>query len=656
MAAALPAVAGAASQAGAEVKEQLAKASDKIDKEGSLKFFSGFMKKWGTILLAAGAGMYVAGYFLRKTGAAADKDSSARLASIANVFGNVGASFQAGEDAAAYFAGLPKATLGTISMSGKVAFAFVTDDPAKLPTAVQAVDIVQLPASSNATLYLDNPDVPGSAPSQNSGGSRAHHGKDPGWGNSTGTDTTTGGTLRTFGALLSIQDTAGNYVTDRSGVLWNGTGLPSLTVDLPDGPTYKVTVQLYDISVPAVPVLLVTAEYNTAGINSEGIVLGFEIPPGTPTVLNLYTHANVTYVAGSTIPTFGAPPPPRDVTAAVPVLSPLFGIVAAAATTMDDIPKAIYAVGVNLPWLTADAATYAVGWGLGNLLQEAGPFFMLLGAAMGILGYLLGLFGDRLVPRIELHLNASTADTWNRFDKWFHTRAKVQAVWTQKSTEGMIWSANEEPKFIAPVQGTPEYEDSIRDLIPPSPQGKPEKGTLTPKKSRRPDETGPSDDGGSNTPAETSPPPPPPEGETPPPPASPEPKEPTGGPGESGQSPPEAPIPGGKSTEEVENHLGEVPNRAPTPEELERIRLESERNRAASMPPPPPPPPPAPVVDEKESRRRAARHRGEPSYDQIMRLASRAREVGYKEGAHTYQGGSQKRREKLATDIDRMEK
>lgn len=107
---------------------------------------------------------------------------------------------------------------------------------------------------------------------------------------------------------------------------------------------------------------------------------------------------------------------------------------------------------LNLPMLAFDGLGFSMSWGVSTLMEDLGPPLIILGVGLLAFSWFALGFWPRLKPRLVLGVNAGQAHLWNRFDKWFHSRRKVQEVWTQKSTEGMIASANLNPVYVPKVE------------------------------------------------------------------------------------------------------------------------------------------------------------------------------------------------------------
>ncbi len=153
------------------------------------------------------------------------------------------------------------------------------------------------------------------------------------------------------------------------------------------------------------------------------------------------------------------------------------------------------------PRVAWDSLGYAVTWGVSNVLGAIWMPLIIGGISMLAVSYGLLRFWPRLRPRLELGANARLASFWNRFDKRHRTRHKVQEIWTQKSTEGMVASANANPLYVAPVQELPEPEIPVpvpplpeppkllgppESSEPPKPLGPPEAPEKKPRKARGP--------------------------------------------------------------------------------------------------------------------------------------------------------------------------
>ena len=125
---------------------------------------------------------------------------------------------------------------------------------------------------------------------------------------------------------------------------------------------------------------------------------------------------------------------------------------------VSDIPSAIALIGkvlINLPRLTFDAVGYAFWWGVDIVCNAIWMPLVIVGAILLAYSTFAINYYPKIRSRLLLGLNARTAEFWNRFDKRFHTRRKIQQVWTQKSTDAMVYSANANPVFVPPIIETP---------------------------------------------------------------------------------------------------------------------------------------------------------------------------------------------------------
>ena len=229
--------------------------------------------------------------------------------------------------------------------------------------------------------------------------------------------------------------------------------------------------------------------------------------------------------------------------------------------------------------------------GLGWLGTNLGPYLFGAGAFLLAVGIVVRFGAERLFPRIELAANARTAELWNRFDRGFGPGRRFNRLWTEKSTEGMIDSANAAPRHEW-RQDQEENEPSKTDLARiPAPRRN-LRGNLHRKAPSRPPGNLPSPPARSGPDSLTGGPAPPDSdapgdiavgsatGEAPQgPPVPPE------GPGAvpTDLPPPEdRPSPGPTPTADIEAELGGHQAIEPSAEELR----EMERNRRASHPDP----------------------------------------------------------------------
>ncbi len=210
-----------------------------------------------------------------------------------------------------------------------------------------------------------------------------------------------------------------------------------------------------------------------------------------------------------------------------------------------DIGKTLFAFVTHFPQLTWNGLVWTVGGGMADLMNWAFPYLVLLGAALLVAGVLM-MLGKKAAAPLEEGASRS-------FAKWRERRAVAAERFFDRALR------NPAPPVLeavpaAEAQRTQTEEVGGGGFSAPHPT--------------------------ESVPAEPGPPSPSPEtpGDT-----APE------APAVSG--PPEVtvevsvPPPAGVPTrQELEDHLGEVPNRAPTPEEMAKMLVEAEANRRASMP------------------------------------------------------------------------
>jgi len=268
-----------------------------------------------------------------------------------------------------------------------------------------------------------------------------------------------------------------------------------------------------------------------------------------------------------------------------------------AAAVAGDVAKGLQVIAasiVNFPRLLADGVGFVVNWSLGQLFGWLGPILAWVGFGMALAGGILLFVYQRVWPkaqsRLELYAEARSARFWNWLDDLLGTRAKTVQVWTEKSTEAGIAAAAATPVYVQSTTPLPSPP-----VLLPGPKGrarhlKPEEVEAeTPPTSDagqaavQPEAKGGS---GSTSPATTPPPDLPPapgkaetvtepsQKSTESPPAA------TEGPmtPPTPEKPAEPPA-GVPTREETEAHLGSVPNRAPSPEELREMAVQAEEER-----------------------------------------------------------------------------
>lgn len=209
----------------------------------------------------------------------------------------------------------------------------------------------------------------------------------------------------------------------------------------------------------------VTGSFKTAILGSSGVwvsVYGYDAANNATLSMDLGSGSGMVGITGTdptvqqaVIPTGPQAVPTNPIGAAL-------GGLAGAAVAATDLPKAVLVLGMSVPRLLYDGVVAVLGGGLGSLLTAIGPPLVFFGILMMLLAWFLRNYARRLASRLELAANARTARWWNRFDKWWKTRRKVQEVWTQKSTEGLVHSANANPEFVPPVE-------KAQDVVVPSP-------------------------------------------------------------------------------------------------------------------------------------------------------------------------------------------
>lgn len=228
------------------------------------------------------------------------------------------------------------------------------------------------------------------------------------------------------------------------------------------------------------------------------------------------------------------------------------------ATGIVDIAKVILGFTTHFPDILWNGMVWGIGGAVADVLTWAFPWFIIAGGALVIastVAYIARYWWDhnfyRWWARIELAINAKEASKWNRYDREHHVRRKLNEVFSQKSTEGLIHTANLNPRFVAAESRTfkPKAErPSAPPPKPPEPKPPSEKPKREPKAKEEPPDGKPPE----VPPTETKPEPP------------------------KGK-----PLPVGTPTEEVERQLGEPDAAEPTADEIREMEL----NRIKSMPP-----------------------------------------------------------------------
>jgi hypothetical protein len=327
--------------------------------------------------------------------------------------------------------------------------------------------------------------------------------------------------------------------------------------------------------------------------------------------------------AGADLSTLGA-----DATQAVNDVAGFFGTVASDVQKFaGDVGGAIaYAsrVVLNFPILMWDALGYGVTWGTHTVFGDMAPWLVVIGAVMIAVGVAMTYLYPRIMPRLELLANARGARFWNRFDKRLGIRSGIQAIWTQKSTEASMHSANANPVFVPPEQELPptpvpepppaatpapiQEAPKVPEPVPvapegPSPNSAPETPIPTPEAPvKAPDAANAAD----------SPPP-----------------------------PPEPPVPATEA--EKEELLGDGPSLRE-----QKMALAAKKPPEARR---------EPTADEllELAGSFPSMNKPPPTFEEEVKLVNDAREVGYKEGAQTYLRGTETRSGKLTAKIVKVE-
>ena len=239
---------------------------------------------------------------------------------------------------------------------------------------------------------------------------------------------------------------------------------------------------------------------------------------------------------------------------------------------------------MNAPQLLFDGLGYSVTWGFNTILTDLWPWLLALGVGALAVGcaikFVFTVVWPHIQTRLELGAQARLSRWLGRFDAWFHTQEKVDQVWEFRGTESAIAAAAAEPVYVRSTTPLPSAPVPLKGNRAKAHQVKEPKVELPAEDvSKTPTEpmVGQTDD---KTDAPEAPPSPPEEPAgpiTPPPPETPAPPPPP---------PPETPVP--TPTTETEDHLGEVPNRAPTMEQLAEMAAKAEAERRMTHPDPPP--------------------------------------------------------------------
>lgn len=178
---------------------------------------------------------------------------------------------------------------------------------------------------------------------------------------------------------------------------------------------------------------------------------------------------------------------------------------------------------LNLPFLMGDGVGYVVCWGINTICADLWLPLLILGAALLVIAFICLSVWPKAKVRLELRAAGAEA-------RIFPITAQERADLIAAAREGAF-----EASATRAIAGQETPAVAAAPESAPSPNSAPE----TPEPATTPPPA-----------AETSP-------ETPPP---------------------------GAPTSAVEEHLGELPNRAPSPEELRKIAEESERNRIETAP------------------------------------------------------------------------
>ena len=212
-----------------------------------------------------------------------------------------------------------------------------------------------------------------------------------------------------------------------------------------------------------------------------------------------------------------------------------------------DMAKAALAFVMHFPDILWNGLVWGVGGAVADLLNWVFPWLIILGAAMVLIGAAIAL-----AQRLS---NATVKPAWDRsFARWSARR--------EEKVEGFFDRLLHNPPSRPVFEAAPAAE---AERTKPEGVGRgepaPDIGT-----------EGPATPAAQDVVVASAPEPPPPEPQTSPP-----------------TPPPNVEVhvdlPAGVPTRtELEDHLGEVPNRAPTIEEMRKLLEESEANRLASMP------------------------------------------------------------------------
>lgn len=216
-----------------------------------------------------------------------------------------------------------------------------------------------------------------------------------------------------------------------------------------------------------------------------------------------------------------------------------------------DVAKSLLAFVMHFPDILWNGLVWGIGGALADLMNWIFPYVVILGAALVVLGAVMVL-AERAAEPLKAGFGRASARWRERqsarverfFDRAFHnpTPPVIEALPEAEAQRTQAEGAGER----APAPGSSPEVPATPELTAPP---------VTP--------SGPMADAPAPIPAEISTPTPPPEVKV------------------EVNVPPPAGIP---TREEMEKHLGEVPNRAPTAEELTKMLVEAEANRQASMP------------------------------------------------------------------------
>ena len=210
-----------------------------------------------------------------------------------------------------------------------------------------------------------------------------------------------------------------------------------------------------------------------------------------------------------------------------------------------DLAKSFLFFAMHTPDLIWDGLVWGIGGGLADVLNWLFPWLIIAGAIMLVIGFAI---------KIGTHVwDQLAAEPWAKAEAKWASRLAARA---EARFDRLLGNKPEAPALEAPPTST-----AVGSAEKPVPVGEPvpiPDRQLEPEPAPAPSAPVAPATPALSAPAETS---------TPTPPLS-----------------VETPVPGGATTEEVEDHLGTVPNRAPTPEELKKLAEESEANRKETLP------------------------------------------------------------------------